>query len=113
VQFTDGMHLLGEFRLTPDAGSRRVTATCCNTPVFLEFKGGHWLSIYGLLWSAGDRPPAAMRTMTRDLPDRSVLPNDIPNLKTQSPGFFATLFFAWFAMGFRAPQIPVKETVDA
>jgi hypothetical protein len=113
VRFTSGMDHLREFRLSPDAGSRRVIACCCNTPVFLEFKGGHWLSLYGLLWPQGERPPAAMRTMTGDLPDWSALPTDIPNLKTQSLGFFASLFGAWASMGFRAPKIPIAGEIDA
>ncbi|WP_439526583.1 hypothetical protein [Roseovarius mucosus] len=47
-----------------------------------------------------------MRTMTSDLPEGSTLPDDIPNAKKHSLGFFAKLFAAWVAMGFRSPKTP-------
>ena len=46
-----------------------------------------------------------MRTMESDLVDASELPNDVPNHKTQSVGFFVQLLVAWAAMGFRRPKI--------
>jgi len=49
VRFLAGTEGLKAFRLSPEASTRRVIASCCNTPVFLEFKGGHWLSLYGAL----------------------------------------------------------------
>ena len=45
VRFTGGIEHLAEFRLTPTSHTRRVVATCCNSPVFTEFQGGHWLSL--------------------------------------------------------------------
>ena len=47
-----------------------------------------------------------MRTMASDLPEGVTLPDDIPNAKKQSLGFFAKLFGAWAAMGFRNPKMP-------
>ncbi len=47
VRILSGAEQLKEYRLSADAGTRRVIATCCNTPVFMEMKGGHWLSLYG------------------------------------------------------------------
>ncbi len=112
VHLYKGADLLKEFRLTPKAKTRRVVATCCNTPVFLEFKGGHWLSLYGGLWPQETLPPLEMRTMTADLPDASVLPDDVPNTKRQTLPFFAKLMGAWIAMGFRSPKMPVKGEID-
>lgn len=105
IHFVTGTEQLKEFRLAQEAKTRRVIATCCNTPVFLEFHGGHWLSLYGCLWPAGALPPLALRTMTGDLPAGTALPNDVPNAKRQSLWFFARLLGAWIAMGFRAPKI--------
>lgn len=113
VRFTRGAELLREFRLTPDSKTRRVVAACCNTPVFLEFQGGHWLSLYGGLWPEASLPPLDLRTMTSDLPDASVLPQDVPNLKRQSGTFFAKLLGAWIAMGFRSPKIAVDGQLPA
>ena len=109
VRFVRGAEQLREFRLTPDSPTRRVVATCCNTPVFLEMKGAHWLSLYTHLWPEEARPKPELRTMTGDLPDASALPADIPNLKTHTVSFYARLLGAWIAMGFRVPQIAVER----
>jgi hypothetical protein len=113
VRFLSGAEHLKEFRLSSDAGSRRVVATCCNTPVFLEMKGAHWLSLYLHLWSKGARPRPEIRTMAGDLPDRTGLPGDIPNLKSHTVFFYAKLFAAWVGMGFRNPRIEVMGKIDA
>jgi hypothetical protein len=105
IRVLEGADRLKEFRLTPEAKTRRVVATCCNTPVFLEFTNGHWLSLYGCLWPEGTLPPLEMRTMTGDLPAGSVLPDDVPNGKRQPLSFFVKLLGAWIAMGFRSPKI--------
>ena len=113
VRIVSGTEYLAEFRLQPGSASRRVIATCCNTPMFLEMKGAHWLSLYLHLWPAEVRPKAELRTMTGDLPDVSGLPQDIPNLRTHSVSFYARLLAAWIAMGFRNPKFDVGRTVDA
>lgn len=112
IQIISGREHLKEFRLSPSAGSRRVVATCCNTPVFLEMKGAHWLSLYLHLWPESTRPAAAFRTMTGDLDDRSQLPGDMPNLKTHTPAFYMKLLGAWIGMGFRNPKIEIAGTLD-
>lgn len=113
VRFTGGAALLREFRLTPTSGTRRVAAACCNTPLFLEFEKGHWLSLYAGLWPQETRPRPELRTMTRDAPNPSALPEDMPNARTQSPRFMAKLLGAWIAMGFRNPKIEVGGSIDA
>lgn len=113
VRFVAGAQHLREFRLKPDAGSRRVIGTCCNTPLFLEMKGGHWLSVYLHLWPDEQRPAPELRTMTGDLADASGLPDDIPNLKSHTIGFYVKLLGAWIAMGFRNPRIEVAGSIDA
>ncbi|WP_232463004.1 hypothetical protein [Stenotrophomonas sp. WZN-1] len=113
VRIEAGQSLLHAFRLSTRGGSRRVLAGCCNTPLFLEFSGGHWLSLYGLLWPASERPAVEMRTMVSDLPDASALPDDVPNLKTRSLRVYARLMTAWIAMGFRSPRIDVAGDTHA
>ncbi|RZT98084.1 GFA family protein [Rivibacter subsaxonicus] len=108
IRFVQGAAKLKEFRLTPESKTRRVVATCCNTPVFLEFQNGHWLSLYGCLWPAGRLPALEMRTMTMDLPAGTVLPDDVPNASRQSVSFVLKLLGAWMAMGFRSPKIAVN-----
>lgn len=113
VAFGQGWELLGSFRLSPDAKTRRVLASCCNTPVFLEFKNGHWLSLYAGLWPAASLPPLELRTMTSDLPDPSVLDDDVPNMRRQSGRFFVKLLGAWLAMGLRAPKLVIEAEFRA
>jgi hypothetical protein len=100
-----GSDALREHYLKADSTTRRVVATCCNTPMFLEFRGGHWLSLYAATFPADQRPPVEMRTMVKDLGPDARLPNDIPNYRTPSGKFMWRLFTAWVAMGFRAPKI--------
>ncbi|MEZ4268746.1 MAG: hypothetical protein R3F39_20515 [Myxococcota bacterium] len=108
VQLLQGAEQLKEFRLAPKSPTRRVVATCCSTPVFLEFKGGHWLSLYRSLWWQ-DPPQPTLRTMTADLPEGVVLSDDIPNARGHSLAFMAKLLRAWLAMRLRAPKITYVE----
>ncbi|MGY5972893.1 GFA family protein [Stenotrophomonas sp. SG1] len=78
VRIDAGHSRLHAWRLSSTAGSRRVVAGCCNTPLFLEFSGGHWLSLYGLLWPDALRPAVEMRTMVNDLPTRLSFPTMCP-----------------------------------
>lgn len=113
VQIGAGADHLAEFRLTPKSSTRRVIATCCNTPMFLEFTKGHWLSLYADLWPEDARPQPEMRTMAGDLGTGAALPADIPNLRSHSLRFMARLMGAWVAMGFGNPKITVPQQLDA
>ena len=107
VRIVEGAELLKEFRLSPDAGTQRVIAGCCNTPVFLEFKGGHWLSIYETLWPSDKAPPIELRTMTGDRDSTALLPGDVPSGSWPTMKFYARLLGAWIAMGFKVPTVVV------
>lgn len=109
VRFVAGEELLRGFRLAPTSPTRRVVASCCNTPLFAEFQNGHWLSLYADLWPAGSRPPMQLRTMTSDLPQDVVLDDRLPNAKQQNFAFFAALLGAWVAMGFKVPKLQIIE----
>jgi len=100
-----GQDHLREHRLSRNSKTRRVVAICCNTPMFLEFTNGHWLSIYGGLWPDASLPGLEIRTMARDRPEGVELPNDVPNPSTHTFSFYAKLFRAWAAMRFRAPKV--------
>jgi Family of unknown function (DUF6151) len=113
VRFMQGTQHLRELHLSDKSPTRRVVATCCNTPVFLEFKHGHWLSLYTCIWHDSKPPELEMLTMTGDLPDPSVLPNNVPNAKRQSGAFFVRLFKAWVAMGFKSPKLQTYGVLHA
>lgn len=112
AEVTRGAEHLKAFRLKLDAKTRRVVASCCNTPAFLEFKGGHWMSIYHTLWPVGTMPAIEIRTMTGDT-DGARLDDRIPSGARQTAGFYARLLIAWAAMGFRSPDVPVAGEIDA
>jgi hypothetical protein len=113
VRFVTGLDRLRAFRLTQDASTRRAVATCCNTPMFLEFKGGHWLSVYAALWPDATRPAINIRTMTGDRAEAAALSQDVPHGTRQTLGFYARLLGAWAAMGFRSPDIAIKGEINA
>jgi hypothetical protein len=107
IRFPDGTAGLAEFRLTDKSPTRRVLTTCCNTPVFTEFEGGHWLSLFAGLWPAKTRPPMQIRTQTGDVAEGTVLDTSLPSGAMTTAGFYAKLLGAWIAMGFKAPRIEV------
>ncbi|MBU1305320.1 MAG: hypothetical protein KKF33_07350 [Alphaproteobacteria bacterium] len=111
MAITAGQEQLHTFVLGAGRTTRRVVATCCNTPMFLEFKGGHWLSIYRTLWPADTRPALALRTMTGDRPAGAPLDGDVPAGALATTGFFARLLGAWIAMGFKVPEIDLGGRV--
>lgn len=112
VHFPDGTGALGAFRLSADAKTRRFIATCCQTPIGVEFEGGHWLSLYASLWPEDARPAMEIRTQTADAPDVS-LDASLPAGGMTTAGFYARLLWAWIAMGFSAPRIDVARKVEA
>ncbi len=93
VHFTKGDELLKEFRLTPKSKTRRVVATCLQHAGVSRLPERPLLSLYACLWPQDKLPPLDLRTMTSDLPDSSVLSDNLPNAKWQSsrslPGFSA------------------------
>jgi len=104
VKIARGAQNLREFRLKPDSPTRRVVALCCNSPMFVDFTPGHWLTIYrGRL--PGTPPRSQMLLMTRDKPEGTQLPAGIPAYETMPPGFIFKLIASWAAMGFRRPKI--------
>lgn len=99
-----GGELLREHRLKPESSTRRMVAGCCNSAMFAEFAGGHWLSLYRDRFCDG-APPLEMRVMTGDRRKDVKLPGDMPNYATHSAKFMWKLLSAWIAMGFRVPKV--------
>lgn len=109
VTFSKGLDLLAAYRLKPGSPTRRVVASCCNTPIFLEFQNGHWLSFYGSLWPDNALPPAQLRTVVSDREGLPPLDDAIPAGKLQTARFYALLLGAWIAMGFKSPTIDLPR----
>lgn len=114
VRFVSGRDKLKSFRLKSDSKTQRAVATCCNTPVFLELPGGHWLSLYAGLWPEDQLPPLDERTMMNDLADKGAsLPDGVRKAGSQSPRFMWRLLTAWIGMGFRHPKIELQGELQA
>jgi len=103
VKIKEGAQHLREYRLKPESPTRRVVAGCCNSPMFVDFTPGHWLTIFR------DRlpgvPKSQMLLMTKDKLEGTKLPTDVPAYATMPPGFMFKLIASWAAMGFRRPKI--------
>jgi hypothetical protein len=97
VEYTKGSALLRGLKLRDGSSTRRVVASCCDSPVFLEFEKGHWLSVY-LRALRGEVPPPEMRVHTKSRPAGTDLPDDVPSYSGYSLKFMAKLFGAWIAM---------------
>lgn len=105
AQLAESCPPLNEHRLTSDTPTRRLVASCCGSPMVVDFTPGHWLSVY-----SGRLPPPApeprIGIMTRDRPaDAAPLAATPPAYPTQPPAFFFKLLGAWAAMGFRRPKL--------
>ena len=97
VQHSKGAQFLRDYKLRDESSTKRVVAVCCNSPIFLEFEKGHWLSVYRTALR-GELPPLEMRVHTKSKPPGSDLPNDVPSYPGYSAKFMAKLFAAWIAM---------------
>lgn len=107
VRFVAGVELLRAFRLKPEASTRRVIATCCNTPVFTEFQNGHWLSLYAGLWPDGTAPKPDLLTQTGSVPEGQALDANVPSGGWPTAKFYGRLLGAWMGMGFKTPKVDV------
>ena len=101
-----GAHLQAH-RLTEASPTRRVAAACCNTPMFVDFTRGHWLTLYRDRLPA-DAPPIEMGVMAKHRPPAGARPGGpptYPTYRTVPARFVVRLLAAWAAMGFRRPEI--------
>ncbi|ATW05507.1 hypothetical protein [Sphingorhabdus sp. YGSMI21] len=94
-----GVELLKAYQNAPDAPTRRMVASCCNSAMFLKFAKGHWTSAYAKRF-AGDIPPVEMRTQTQFRQSNLPLPDDAPSYRTFGPKLFWRLITSRIAMIF-------------
>jgi hypothetical protein len=104
VRCVAGGERLSAHRLTPDAPSRRLVASCFETPMLGDFVKGFWVSIYrGRIATA---PAPSMRVMTGDAAEAVAFPEDgLPRYRGRPARFFLRLLATWAAMGFRNPRL--------
>jgi hypothetical protein len=100
----DGCERLQAHCLTPESPSRRIMASCCETPLFGDCMKGFSVSIYR--GRIRDAPLPSIRVMTSDLPDDVVPPDDgLPRYRGRPGKFMLSLVTTWVSMGFRLPKI--------
>ena len=104
VKIVRGAEHLQAYRVTEASTTRRVTASCCNAPMFLDFTSGHWLTLYRDRLPE-DAPQLEMGVMAKDLPAGHVPRDDLPTYPTHPARFMIKLLAAWAAMGFRRPKL--------
>jgi hypothetical protein len=104
VRIARGGEQLQEHRLTPRSPTRRVVARCCNTPMFVDFTKGHWLTLYRARLPA-EAAPTQIRTMAKDAPAGVSFADGTPTYRTFPPGLMVKLLATWAAMWFRRPKI--------
>ena len=88
---------LRPYKIKDSSTTSRVVATCCNTPMYLNFKNGHWVTMYRNRFK-DEVPPLEMRTCTKSKRKDVVLANDVPNFEGHSFKFLAKLIAAWIPM---------------
>jgi len=85
-------------KIRQKSATNRVVATCCNSPMMLNFDDSKWwISVYRARFQ-GDLPPLEMRICTKFKPEKSDIPNDVPGYPTFPLKFLAKLLAARIAM---------------
>ena len=111
VAAIDGEPLLREYRLNAKTPTRRLVASCCNTPMAVDFTKGFWLALYAD--RLGDQaPPLEMRTMVKQRPAGVVLPTDVTNCEGHSGKFMRRLLATWLTMGLSRPTLPSYPAIS-
>lgn len=85
---------LRDHRLDPQSLTRRVVATCCESPMFLDYEKGHWFSVYRARLGP-DAPQLQMRIQTGEM-SRPAGP--LPSYTGYPPRFVLKLMAARLAM---------------
>lgn len=77
VRFIKGKKYLKETRIDKEIRTRRVIAACCNSPMFLDFEPGHWISLYHQQFHFPE-PNIEMHVQTRFVPINRKIEGHIP-----------------------------------
>jgi len=98
VACTKGAERLKRLKIKDKSATNRVVASCCCSPMMLNFDDGKpWVSVYRARFE-GDVPPLQMRINTRFKAGSSPLPSDLPRYTGFPLRFIVRLVGAWIAV---------------
>jgi hypothetical protein len=106
AKIIQGSELCTDYRLEGEVKTRRVVAACCNSPLFLDFEPGHWVSFYLQRFGA-PIPQVEMRIQTSCLPAGEMPDDGIPAFAGYAPGMMLKLLGSRAAMGLR-PKVDMR-----
>jgi hypothetical protein len=99
-----GCERLEARKLTPDSPTRRMVASSCDAPMFLDFSKRFWLSVFRT--RVDDAPPPSIHAMTVDQQEGIALPDDgLPCVRKHSGAFMLKLLATRASTGFRRPKV--------
>ena len=98
IALLHGRDLLVDQRIEGEKNTRRVVASCCNSPLFLDFEPGHWVSFYQQRFDS-PVPTARMRVQTRFMPGGKLPDDGLPRHRGYPFGMVVKLLASRIAMG--------------
>jgi len=104
IRLLQGRELLVAQRIEGEKNTKRIVASCCNSPVLLDFEPGHWVSMYQQRFDP-QVPRARMRVQTRFMTSDDRPDDGLPLHQGFPFGMIARLLAAWLAMGFGRPKV--------
>ncbi|TGG93887.1 hypothetical protein E4656_06775 [Natronospirillum operosum] len=97
VTVSRGQDLIRHYKLDDKSPTSRSVASCCNTAMFLDFRKGHWYSMYRARFGEA-APPLQLRIQTRFKSSDSTPPEDVPTYDSYPLRFIGKLMVARAAM---------------
>jgi hypothetical protein len=93
-----GAERLQAFRLKENSATRRMIASCCDSPMYMAFDDvRHWVSAYRARF-VGDAPPVEMRICTKSRTSDEKLDARIPSYAGYPPRMMLRLLGSMLAM---------------
>jgi hypothetical protein len=100
AKINQGIEHCADYRLEGESKTRRIVASCCNSPLFLDFEPGHWVSFYQQRFET-PVPQAEMRIQTGCLPAGELPDDGLPTFAGYPPAMMLKLLASRVAMGLR------------
>jgi len=98
VRCVQGGELLHGVKLRDDAPTTRFIANCCQSPMYLKYAPGWWVSMYRDRFG-DDAVPIQFRSQTQHAP--SAVPQDVPVYRNFPPALFLRVLRARLGMLFK------------